>query len=247
MATRPLCNDRAIAPMSIGITVCRKLEDYRQAMLHVGGEVRVLDPSMGMPDALEGISGLLLTGGGDVAPSRYGESTHESVVDIDEQRDEFEWALIAEARRRDLPILAICRGIQVLNVVCGGTLVQDIPTQVPGALEHSFKVPPHERYSLAHEMWLDKDTLLATLMRERLSDADSCEVNSRHHQAVKVVAPGFQVSATAPDGVIEAIEDPSSRFCLGVQWHPENFWRTGEFRPLFEGFLEAAQSVPSKP
>ena len=233
--------------MSIGITVCRKLEDYRQAMLHVGGEVRVLDPSMGTADALEGIGGLLLTGGEDIAPSRYGEATHESVVDIDEQRDEFEWALVAEARRRDLPILAICRGIQVLNVVCGGTLVQDIPTQVPGALVHSFKVPPHEPYSLAHEMWLDKDTLLAKLMRERLSDADSCEVNSRHHQAVKTVAPGFQVSATAPDGVIEAIEDPASRFCLGVQWHPENFWRTGEFRPLFEGFLEAAQSATRKP
>ncbi len=155
--------------------------------------------------------------------------------------------MIAEARRRNLPILAICRGIQVLNVACGGTLVQDIPTQVPGALEHSFKVPPHEPYSLAHEMWLDKDTLLAKLMRERLSDADSCEVNSRHHQAVKAVAPGFQVSATAPDGVIEAIEDPSARFCLGVQWHPENFWRTGEFRPLFEGFLEAAQSATKKP
>jgi len=96
-------------------------------------------------------------------------------------------------------------------------------------------------------MWLDKDTLLAKLMRERLSDADSCEVNSRHHQAVKAVAPGFQVSATAPDGVIEAIEDPSARFCLGVQWHPENFWRTGEFRPLFEGFLAAAQSATKKP
>jgi putative glutamine amidotransferase len=231
----------------IGITVCRKLEDYRQAMLHVRGEVRVLDPSMPITSALEGISGLLLTGGEDIAPSRYGEPAHESVVDIDERRDEFELALIAEARRRDRPIFAICRGIQVLNVACGGTLVQDIPSQVPGALEHSFKVPPHEPYSLAHEMWLDKDTLLAKLMRERLSDADSCEVNSRHHQAIKAVAPGFQVSATAPDGVIEAIEDPSSRFCLGVQWHPENFWRTGEFRPLFEGFLEAAQSVTNTP
>jgi putative glutamine amidotransferase len=231
----------------IGITVCRKLEDYRQAMLHVRGEVRVLDPSMPMTSALDGISGLLLTGGEDIAPSRYGEAAHESVVDIDERRDEFELALIAEARRRDLPIFAICRGIQVLNVACGGTLVQDIPSQVPGALEHSFKVPPHEPYSLAHEMWLDKDTLLAKLMRERLSDGDSCEVNSRHHQAIKAVAPGFQVSATAPDGVIEAIEDPSSRFCLGVQWHPENFWRTGEFRPLFEGFLEAAQSVTNTP
>jgi putative glutamine amidotransferase len=230
----------------IGITVCKKLEDYRQAVLHVGGEVRVLDPSMPRTSALEGIGGLLLTGGEDIAPSRYGEPAHESVVEIDERRDEFELALIAEARRRDLPIFAICRGIQVLNVACGGTLVQDIPSQVPGALEHCFKVPPHEPYSLAHEMWLDKDTLLAKLMRERLSDADSCEVNSRHHQAIKAVAPGFQVSATAPDGVIEAIEDPSSRFCLGVQWHPENFWRTGEFRPLFEGFLEAAQSVTDR-
>jgi putative glutamine amidotransferase len=138
-----------------------------------------------------------------------------------------------------LPILAICRGIQVLNVAGGGTLVQDIPTQVKGALEHKLSVPQHEPYALAHEVWLDKDTLLARLMRERLSDADSCDVNSRHHQAIKDVADGFQVSATAPDGVIEAIEAPAARFCLGVQWHPENFWRTGEFRPLFEGFLEA--------
>jgi putative glutamine amidotransferase len=208
----------------------------------VGGEVRVLDPSMTVADALDGVGGLMLTGGGDVSPRRYGEPAHESVVDLDEARDEFEWALVTEARRRDLPIFAICRGIQLLNVACGGTLVQDIPSQVPGALEHSFKVPPHEPYSLAHELWLDKDTLLGKLMRERLSDADSCEVNSRHHQAVKDIAPGFQACATAPDGVIEAIEDLAARFCLGVQWHPENFWRTGEFRPLFEGFLEAART-----
>jgi len=81
---------------------------------------------------------------------------------------------------------------------------------------------------------------VARLMNERLNGADSCSVNSRHHQAVKQVASGFQVSATAPDGVIEAIEDPSSPFCMGVQWHPENFFRTGEFRPLFEGFVEVA-------
>ena len=82
--------------------------------------------------------------------------------------------------------------------------------------------------------------MLSRLMRERLSDADSCDVNSRHHQAVRQLAPGLIVSATAPDGVIEAIEDPAAAFCLGVQWHPENFFRTGEFRPLFEGLLEAA-------
>jgi len=225
----------------IGITVCRKLEDYKQAILHVGGEVRIVEASMGVEAALDGIDGLMLTGGDDVQPSRYGEAPHETIVEAEAGRDEFEIALVNAARARAMPVFAICRGIQVLNVACGGTLIQDIPSQVRGALQHSLKVPPNEAYSLAHEVWLDKDTLLCRLMFERLSDADSCEVNSRHHQAVKDVAAGFKVSATAPDGVIEAIEDPASRFCLGVQWHPENFWRTGEFRPLFEGFVEAAQ------
>ena len=193
----------------IGISACRKLEDYRQAILHVGGEVRILDASMPVEEALADVDGLLLTGGDDVAPSRYGEPPHPAVVEAEAGRDEFEIALIAAARKRNLPIFAICRGIQVLNVACGGTLVQDIPSQVPGALPHSLPVPPHQPYELAHEVWIDKDSLLARLMRERLSDADSCEVNSRHHQAVKDLArPASRVSATAPDGVIEAIEDP---------------------------------------
>ena len=226
----------------IGITSCRKLEDYRQSVLHVSGDVRILEPSAGEArQALAGVDGLMLTGGDDVAPARYGEPAHPTVVEAEPGRDEFELALIKDARARNLPIFAICRGIQVLNVACGGTLVQDIPTEVTGALPHRFAVPPHEPYFLAHEVWIDKDTLLWKLMRERLSDADACEVNSRHHQAVKRLAPGFRVAATAPDGVIEAVEDPGAPFCLGVQWHPENFFRTGEFRPLFEGFLEAAQ------
>jgi putative glutamine amidotransferase len=231
----------------IGITTCRKLEDYKQAILHVGGEVRILDSSMGVDAALTGVDGLLLTGGEDVAPTRYGEPPHETIVEAEAGRDDFEIALVNAARARQLPIFAICRGIQVLNVACGGTLVQDIPSQVRGALAHSLPVPPNEPYSLAHEVWLDNNTQLSKIMCERLSDADACDVNSRHHQAVKDVAPGFTVSATAPDGVIEAIEDPAARFCLGVQWHPENFWRTGEFRPLFEGFVEASQAKPSNP
>jgi putative glutamine amidotransferase len=224
----------------IGISPCRKLEDYRQAILHVGGEPRVLDPSMPIEQALAGIDGLMLTGGDDVAPSLYGEEPHPTVVEAEAGRDEFEIGLINSARARQLPILAICRGVQMLNVACGGTLVQDIPSQLTGALAHSLPVPPNLAYSLAHEVWVEKDSLLSKLLRERLAD-DTCEVNSRHHQAVKDVARGFRVSATAPDGVIEAIEDPAATFCLGVQWHPENFFRTGEFRALFEGFLEAAQ------
>jgi len=225
--------------MVIGITTCRKLEDYRQSILHVGGEPRMLDASMPVAQALAGIDGLMLTGGGDVAPSRYGEAAHATVEEAEPGRDEFEIALVTAARARHLPIFAICRGVQVLNVACGGTLVQDIPSQLAGAGPHSFTVPPNDSYSLAHEVWVDKDSLLSKLMKDRLVD-ESVEVNSRHHQAVKGVAPGFKVTATAPDGVIEAIEDPAASFCLGVQWHPENFFRTGEFRALFEGFLEAA-------
>ena len=227
-------------PPLIAVSSCRKLEDYRQSILHAGGEVRVIDPSMSVADALAGIGGLLLTGGGDVDPARYGATPHEKLEEVDPARDEFEIALIAAARSRDLPIFAICRGVQVLNVAAGGTLVQDIPSEVTGALNHSLVVPPHPPYELAHEVWVEKDSLLAKLLGERLVGSDTCDVNSRHHQAVKTIAPGYRVSATAPDGVIEAIEDPAAGFCLGVQWHPENFWRTGEFRALYEGFLEAA-------
>jgi len=223
----------------IGITNCRKLEDYRQSVLHTGGEVRVLETSKDIEGTLAGLDGLLLTGGGDVDPSLYGEEPHATHDPAEPGRDQFEIALVRLARERQLPIFAICRGIQLLNVACGGTLVQDIPSQIAGALAHSLPVPPHQPYSLAHEVWIEKDSLLSKLLRERLAD-DTCEVNSRHHQAVKGIAPGFIVCATAPDGVIEAIEDPARRFCLGVQWHPENFFRTGEFRPLFEGFLDAA-------
>jgi putative glutamine amidotransferase len=228
---------------AIGITFYRKIEDYRQAVLHVGGDVRIVDPSLSIAEALSDVGGVLLTGGEDVDPARYAEARDSSVTEVDPTRDEFEIALVLEARARRLPILAICRGVQVLNVACGGTLVQDIASQVPGSLEHRLSVPPHQAFELAHEVWIDKDTLLSRVMNERLGGVDTCQVNSRHHQAVKLVAAGFQVSATAPDGIVEAIEDLSAPFCLGVQWHPENFWRTGEFRPLFEGFVEAANKT----
>jgi putative glutamine amidotransferase len=227
----------------IGITQCRKLEDYRQSVLHVSGDVRVLEPSADVSDleaAMDGLDGVLLTGGGDVDPAIYGETPHPSFSPAEAGRDQFEIGLVNLARARQVPVLAICRGIQVLNVACGGTLVQDIASQVPGALPHRLEVPPHQAMELAHEVWIDKESQLSRIMRERLSDGDACDVNSRHHQAVGQIAPGFVVSATAPDGVIEAIEDPKARFCVGVQWHPENFFRTGEFRPLFEAFLDAA-------
>ncbi|MDE3153950.1 MAG: gamma-glutamyl-gamma-aminobutyrate hydrolase family protein [Acidobacteriota bacterium] len=224
-------------PPVIGVTACRALADYLESVRRNGGEPRVLTPGEIAPDAaLAGIDGLLLTGGADVDPARYGQPRHPSVVDMDAARDEFELVLARRACETGVPVLAICRGMQVLNVALGGTLVQDIPSEMPGAVTHEVPTPP---YAIAHEVWLNKDTRLWQLMHETLAESDTCPVNSRHHQAVGRIAAGFEVCATAPDGVIEAMERPGAPFCLAVQWHPENFWRTGEFRPLLEGFVDA--------
>src|SRR3954470_750657 len=126
----------------IGISHCRKLEDYRQSVLHVGGEVRVLEAAPDMKASIDGLDGLLLTGGGDVDPSLYGDTPHSSFSPAEAGRDRFEIELVKLARAQQIPVLAICRGIQVLNVACGGTLVQDIASQVPGALSHRLAVPP---------------------------------------------------------------------------------------------------------
>ena len=133
----------------IGVTNCRKIEDYRQSVLHVGGDVRLLEPGADAAAALDGVDGLLLTGGGDVDPMQYGEAPHPTFDAAEPGRDAFEIGLVTAARQRQLPILAICRGIQVLNVACGGTLVQDIPSQVPGALSHRLAVPPHQPVRVA--------------------------------------------------------------------------------------------------
>jgi putative glutamine amidotransferase len=134
----------------------------------------------------------------------------------------------------------VCRGAQILNVARGGTLIQDIPSFVTGHVEHLIQSPP---LAIAHEVWISTGSRLAALMRDTLEGADTCGVNSRHHQAVDHPAAGFAVTATAPDGVVEAIELSDTRFCLGVQWHPENFWRTGEFRAIFEGFVDACRQT----
>jgi putative glutamine amidotransferase len=223
----------------IAITACSKLHDYEESIRRAGGEPRVVGAGSVSPaDVIRDARGLLLTGGGDVDPGLYGEAPHQTFNAAEPGRDAFEIDLVRRALESDLPILAICRGIQLLNVACGGTLVQDIFDQLPDAGTHRVLEPS---FAIAHDVWITEGTLLNRLMRERL-ESDECQVNSRHHQAVKAVGEGLVVTATAPDGVVEALEDPSRRFCLAVQWHPENFYRTGEFRALFEGFLEAADA-----
>ena len=225
----------------IAIAPCSKLPDYEESVRRAGGEPRLLDYASDSPaDVVKGVGGILLAGGNDVLPSLYGESAHQTFEAAETGRDEYEMELVRRAKEADVPVLAICRGVQLLNVAHGGTLIQDIPSQLTGALEHKLAVPPHQSFDLAHEIWIEKDSRLAALLRERLEGSDSLEVNSRHHQALKALGEGLVTTATAPDGVIEAVEDPNRRFWVGVQWHPENFWRTGEFRALFEGFIKAA-------
>lgn len=227
----------------IALAPCSKPHDYEESVRRAGGEPTVLDYRLHAPaDVVRGFSGVLLAGGGDILPSIYGEAAHRAYHPAEPGRDEYEIELVKRALDAGVPLLAICRGIQVLNVALGGTLVQDIPSEITNAVPHDVREP---RVAIAHDVWMSAGSLLERLMRERIEEGDEIPVNSRHHQAVKRLAPGLVGSGTAPDGIVEAIEDPTRRFCLGVQWHPENFYRTGEFSPLFEGFVRAAQQHPA--
>lgn len=216
----------------IAIAPCDKLHDYEESVRRAGGEVRVLDPAKDSPAAVIGsVDALLLPGGNDVRPSLYGEAAHPTFEPAEPGRDEYELELARRALAADLPLLAICRGVQVLNVATGGTLHQDI-------VDHPTIKDP--RVAIAHDVWITPGSIVDRLLKDR-ETGDVCPVNSRHHQALNTIGAGLVVSATAPDGTVEAVEDPTKRFCVGVQWHPENFYRTGEFRPLFEGLIDAAR------
>jgi putative glutamine amidotransferase len=220
----------------IGITRCSRLDDYVVSVERAGAEPLVLETSEDPAAVLDRIDGLLLSGGADVEPGLYGEAAHRT-TDVDAERDRFEIPLSREALARDVPLLAICRGVQVLNVAAGGSLIQDIPTGMGSSLDHAVEQPKH---AIAHPISVTAGTRLAAAIG-RPGDLESCPVNSRHHQSVGRVAPSFVVSAVSPDGIVEAIERPTAAFCVGVQWHPENFWRTGEFAPLFDAFVEASR------
>jgi len=182
---------------------------------------------------LDSVDGLLLTGGEDVNPALFGQKPHPNLKTVNDQRDTTEIALIQEARRRHVPILAICRGIQVLNVALGGTLIQDIPAQRENALNHD---DGGGRKARVHEISVSSDSLTAKAL-----GTSSCAVNSLHHQAVGTVAPELRVVARSPDGIIEALEtnDPDW-WVVAVQWHPEEMTDSPEpwDRGLFKAFAE---------
>ena len=190
---------------------------YVQAILAAGGLPILLLPELSPDETLElfgECDGLLLTGGEDVDPVRYGATAHPKLGTTDSRRDANELALIADARARDLPILGICRGIQVGNVACGGTLIQDLASQRPGNVNHD---PPTARDAASHGITVTAGSRLHTILGTTTFTA-----NSFHHQAVDTPGSGLVVTAMAPDGVIEGMEsaDPNEWIVL-VQWHPE--------------------------
>jgi putative glutamine amidotransferase len=203
------------------------------------GAVPVLLPPLppaDVPALLDRLDGVLLSGGGDVDPALYGQEPHPRLGRVNRGRDDFESALVREALARDLPVLAICRGQQVLNVAAGGTLVQDIPSLVEGHAKHDGKGP---RWQRSHGV----EVAAPSRLREILAQ-DAVRVNSIHHQAVDRVGDGLVVTARCTeDGVVEGLERPASRFVVAVQWHPESFWdREDSFQGLFDAHAGACRA-----
>ena len=213
-----------------------KLQDYLDRVKAAGGHAVAMNPE----DSLEGLDGLVLTGGLDVAPARYGEAPHPKVKLTDPARDAFEERALTYALERDLPVLAICRGHQLLNVVLGGRLLQHIESG-----EHRADFKAESQPSRWHTVRL----LPGSRLRAVLGAAE-IEVNSRHHQAVlpETLAPGLTITARSPDGLVEGVESTSHRWVVSVQWHPERLepehpgFRERS-RPLFQALVAEARIV----
>jgi len=209
-------------------------ENYCEAVAEAGGLSVLLphEPERA-GDYLALLDGLIVTGGAfDVDPALFGATTKHETVSLKARRTAFELAICQSALAKNLPVLGICGGEQLLNVALGGTLVQHIPDEIKNALAHE---QPNPRTEPGHAVAIAPGTLL-----HRVTRMAEMQVNSAHHQAIKEAAPGLVVDAVAPDGVIEGIEDPKRRFVLGVQWHPEYRLSEGDTR-IFAAFIQAAR------
>ncbi|MBT5373416.1 MAG: gamma-glutamyl-gamma-aminobutyrate hydrolase family protein [Rhodospirillaceae bacterium] len=208
-------------------------ENYAESVTRAGGLALMLphEPDLA-EDYLSRIDGLIVTGGAfDIDPALFGAKTCHPTITTKERRTRFEFDITKGAIARDLPVLGICGGQQLLNVVLGGSLIQHIPDEVENALAHE---QPNPRTEPGHRVAVTPDTLL-----HRITGSLTMNINSAHHQAVKDVGDGIIVNAVAEDGVIEGIEDPRRRFCLGVQWHPEYSIDPGD-EMIFTALVAAA-------
>jgi putative glutamine amidotransferase len=216
-------------------------QNYSHALVQAGATTLALPHDTTAVDQyLDILSGIVITGGAfDVDPQLYGAQPRQGLLRLKPERTAFEMALLQGALDRKMPLLGICGGEQLLAVVLGGTLVQHIPDEIPKALEH---LQDYDAARTSHAIQIVEGTLL-----HRLTQTPEMPVNSRHHQAVKDVPEPLTISATAPDGVVEAIELPTSvhPFCLGVQWHPE-FQATGYDTKILQGFVAATREYSER-
>lgn len=210
--------------------------DYIHSIVAAGGLPVILAPvaSMDSDILLERIDALILSGGGDIAPTSYGQTEEVKPVMVDQERDRFELAMISGALQRDLPVLGICRGMQLINIACGGDLIQDIPNQTSSTISHDD--PSRPRYTLSHDVTLAPNTLL-----KRIVGSKNFAVNSFHHQAVNRLGSDLTIGAVSADGLVEGIVLETHRFVVGVQWHPESLCSLGApFTSLFEALISQA-------
>lgn len=219
-------------------------DTYVTSVIAAGG-LPVILPTIvkDIEESLAGIDALLLSGGGDLDPARFGDSNmHPNTYGIDDDRDDYEVAAFNLAIQRDLPVLCICRGIQVMNVAMGGTLWQDIADQIPDSLIHRQSALGKTRDDTSHTVTLESgDNPFRAIF-----GTDSIETNSYHHQSIKEVAADLRLAGTTSDGVVEAIWHPGMRFGLGVQWHPEMLAaRRPEHATLFSSLVQQAALVPA--
>jgi putative glutamine amidotransferase len=212
---------------------------YLDALRAIGfssEELRIVTPDerAGARDLATRATGLVLCGGIDVDPARYGEEILNDTIEISAERDELEWDLLDAARSSGMPVWAVCRGVQVLNVFLGGSLWQDLPAQLPSEIDHSVSEP---KDALAHPVEvLRPDTGLGDLLHR-----EPAHVNSRHHQAIKDLGEGLIPVARSADGVLEAVELPGEWWVRGVQWHPENLIALPQQRALWEDFARTVR------
>lgn len=209
-------------------------QNYADAIVAAGGLPVALPHNAALAAAyLDRIAGLVVTGGAfDVDPALYGEGDRHATVTLKENRTAAELSLVAGALERNMPVLGICGGQQLLAVALGGTLIQHIPDSVANALEHE---QPNPRHEAGHPVAVAPGTML-----HRIVGSATMHVNSAHHQAVRAPGPHAVVNATAPDGVVEGVEDSRFRFALGVQWHPEYLIDPGD-RKIFAAFIAACR------
>ncbi len=208
---------------------------YLQAVLGAGG-IPVLIPASiaSLDDAgvYSRLDGILFSGGGDIAPARFGGEPHPRITDVDAPRDELELALLQRAVADGKPFLGICRGFQLVNVGLGGTLYTHIPDQLPGALHHNN--PGNKRHDLEHEVELERGSRLG-----EITATTHLAVNSHHHQGLKGLAPGLSATGHTTDGLIESVELVDHPFGIAVQWHPEWLTHMDPTRKLFDSFVRA--------